>query len=224
MFLGNLDDTDQKIITLLTENARMSYSDIGVRVGLSRVAVKSRIQALEERGIIEEYTTIINPQKISGAVSCYFEMEFSPDGFSESCRILKDCDIVTQIYQVSGRCRLHVHAVAASQEELESFLNETVFTLPGLSDLSCNIILSRIKDIKGCGCKKKDPGLPPESFFKSQMRSPSLPFFPEALLQIQPSLQHISGSSHEKRKAHRLYGQKAEAQYMEKCHSVFHSV
>lgn len=149
MFLGNLDATDQKIITLLTENARMSYSDIGVRVGLSRVAVKSRIQALEERGIIEEYTTIINPQKISGAVSCYFEMEFSPDGFSESCRILKDCDTVTQIYQVSGRCRLHVHAVAASQEELESFLNETVFTLPGLSDLSCNIILSRIKDIKG---------------------------------------------------------------------------
>ena len=58
MFLGNLDDTDQKIITLLTENARMSYSDIGVRVGLSRVAVKSRIQALEERGIIEEYTTL----------------------------------------------------------------------------------------------------------------------------------------------------------------------
>ena len=149
MFLGNLDATDQKIITLLTENARMSYSDIGVRVGLSRVAVKSRIQALEERGIIEEYTTIINPQKISGAVSCYFEMEFSPDGFSESCRILKDCDTVTQIYQVSGRCRLHVHAVAASQEELESFLNETVFTLPWLSDLSCNIILSRIKDIKG---------------------------------------------------------------------------
>ncbi|CBL35721.1 transcriptional regulator, AsnC family [butyrate-producing bacterium SM4/1] len=149
MFLGNLDDTDQKIITLLTENARMSYSDIGVRVGLSRVAVKSRIQALEERGIIEEYTTIINPQKISGAVSCYFEMEFSPDGFSESCRKLKDCDTVTQIYQVSGRCRLHVHAVAASQEELESFLNETVLTLPGLSDLSCNIILSRIKDIKG---------------------------------------------------------------------------
>lgn len=151
-------------------------------------------------------------------------MEFSPDGFSESCRILKDCDTVTQIYQVSGRCRLHVHAVAASQEELESFLNETVFTLPWLSDLSCNIILSRIKDIKGCGCKKKDPGLPPESFFKSQMRSPSLPFFPEPLLQIQPPLQHIAGSSHKKRKAHCLHGQKTGAEHMEEGHPVFHSV
>ena len=66
MFLEGLDALDQQIVSLLIENARLSYSDIGERVGLSRVAVKSRIQALEQRGVIEEYTTIINPQKISG--------------------------------------------------------------------------------------------------------------------------------------------------------------
>ena len=71
MFLEGLDALDQQIVSLLIENARLSYSDIGEKVGLSRVAVKSRIQALEQRGVIEEYTTIINPQKISGAVSCY---------------------------------------------------------------------------------------------------------------------------------------------------------
>ena len=70
MFLQALDELDQKIIRLLIENARISYSDIGQQVGISRVAVKARIQSLEQRGIIEEYTTIINPQKISGAVSC----------------------------------------------------------------------------------------------------------------------------------------------------------
>ena len=73
MYLDGLDELDQKIIRLLIENARISYSDIGEETGISRVAVKARIQALEKRGIIEEYTTIINPQKISGAVSCYFE-------------------------------------------------------------------------------------------------------------------------------------------------------
>ena len=50
-------------------------------IGISRVAVKARIQALENKGIIEEYTTIINPQKINGAVSCYFEIETKPDSF-----------------------------------------------------------------------------------------------------------------------------------------------
>ena len=78
MYLDGLDELDQKIIRLLIENARISYSDIGEETGISRVAVKARIQALEKRGVIEEYTTIINPQKISGAVSCYFEIETNP--------------------------------------------------------------------------------------------------------------------------------------------------
>ncbi len=46
MFLEGLDDLDQKIVQLLIENARMSYSDIGQQVGISRVAWKARIQAL----------------------------------------------------------------------------------------------------------------------------------------------------------------------------------
>ncbi len=78
MFLSGLDVTDRKIVELLIQNARMSYSDIGEAVGLSRVAVKTRIRSLEERKIIEEYTTIINPQKINGAISCYFEIEMKP--------------------------------------------------------------------------------------------------------------------------------------------------
>lgn len=66
MYLDGLDELDQKIIRLLIENARISYSDIGEETGISRVAVKARIQALEKRGVIEEYTTIINPQKSVG--------------------------------------------------------------------------------------------------------------------------------------------------------------
>lgn len=88
MYLNGLDELDQKIIQLLVKNARMSYSDIGEKIGISRVAVKARIQALENKGIIEEYTTIINPQKINGAVSCYFEIETKPDSFKEVTDIL----------------------------------------------------------------------------------------------------------------------------------------
>ena len=53
MFLEGLDALDQKIVSLLIENARMSYSDIAQQVGVSRVAVKMRVQALEKRGVIE---------------------------------------------------------------------------------------------------------------------------------------------------------------------------
>ena len=149
MFLEGLDALDQKIVRLLIENARISYSDIGQEVGISRAAVKAHIQALEQRGINEEYTTIINPQKISGAVSCYFEIETLPDTLAEVTETLKENEAITQVYRVTGKNKLHVHAVAASSEEMEKLIREVIDPLPGVVSCSCNIILSRIKDIKG---------------------------------------------------------------------------
>ena len=149
MFLDGLDTIDQQILQLLIQNARASYSDIGQRIGISRVAVKSRIQALEQRGIIEEYTTIVNPRKISGAMSCYFEIETSPESLGQVTRILEQNEIITQIYRVTGRNKLHVHAVASSNEEMEKLIQEVIDPLPGVVSCGCNVILSRVKDIKG---------------------------------------------------------------------------
>ena len=149
MFLDGLDELDQKIVKLLIQNARMSYSDIGQQIGISRVAVKMRVQALEKKGIIEEYTTIINPQKINGAVSCYFEIETTPDTLMEVIKLLQQNDTITQIYRVTGKSKLHVHAVASSNEEMERLIYETMDKLPGILECSCNVIFSRIKDIKG---------------------------------------------------------------------------
>ena len=149
MFLDGLDETDQKILMLLTENGRMSYSRIGAQVGLSRVAVKARVQALEEQGVIEGYTAVVNPQKISGAVSCYFEIELQPQALAGAAEVLNACPTVTQIYRVSGQSKLHVHAVAAGAGEMEQFLARVIDPLPGVVSCTCNVIFSRIKDIKG---------------------------------------------------------------------------
>ena len=149
MYLSGLDETDQKILELLTQNARQTYSEIGEKLGISRVAVKNHIDAMEQNGIIEEYTVIINPQKLGGAVSCYFEIETEPQTFQEVIKILSDCPTITQIYRTTGACRLHVHAVAADQSEMEKFMQEYIDSLPGIVHISTNVILSRIKDVKG---------------------------------------------------------------------------
>lgn len=149
MYLSGLDELDQKILNLLIENARYSYSEIGERVGVSRVAVKTHIAQLEQQGIIEGYTAVINPQKLGGAISCYFEIETAPEALSQVIARLDGCPTVTQIYRVTGSCRLHVHAVAADQGELERFMEGVIDDLPGLTAVSTNVILSRVKDIKG---------------------------------------------------------------------------
>ena len=71
------------------------------------------------------------------------------DTLEEVISILEKNDTVTQIYRVTGKSRLHVHAVSPSQEELEQLLHGTMDHLPGVLECSTNIILSRVKDIKG---------------------------------------------------------------------------
>ena len=62
-------------------------------------------------------------------------------------KILKENNTITQIYRVTGK--LHVHAIASCHEEMEKLIYETINCLPGILECSCNIIFSRIKDIKG---------------------------------------------------------------------------
>ena len=82
-------------------------------------------------------------------MSCYFEIETRPEAFAQVAAILRDNDTVTQVYRVTGRSKLHVHAVAASGEEMEAFISQVVDRLPGVVSCTCNSILSRIKDVKG---------------------------------------------------------------------------
>ena len=55
-----LDKVDQKIITLLQQNARIAYKDVAAQVGLSAPAVTERIARLQERGVIQAYRTDID--------------------------------------------------------------------------------------------------------------------------------------------------------------------
>ena len=63
MHINGIDKKDNEIINLLLKDARMTYSDIGEKVGLSRTAVKNRVALLEKKGIIGGYRAIINPQE-----------------------------------------------------------------------------------------------------------------------------------------------------------------
>ena len=63
-----MDQIDQKILELIRENARMSYSDIGKAVGISRVSAKKRMDSMEKAGVIGGYHTVIDEEKARGGL------------------------------------------------------------------------------------------------------------------------------------------------------------
>src|SRR6056297_836963 len=107
MNIRKVDEVDKKILYLLLENARMSYVDIGKKVNLSRVAVKSRIDNLEENGIIENYTIDMNLRKVGREVAVFFDIEVEPKKLYQIGKTLSQKENVTDIYQMTGTGNLH---------------------------------------------------------------------------------------------------------------------
>ena len=146
---NTLDLIDQEILKLLSENARMSYVEIGKRVNLSRVAVKSRMEALENEGIIERYSIVINPEKVGRMISAFFDVETEPSRLLEFAKKITALDQVTDVYQMTGSSKLHVHATLELNEDLERFLREDMYVIGGIVKIDCNMIVSRFKTRKG---------------------------------------------------------------------------
>lgn len=149
MKFQNLDPIDQEILSLLSQNSRMSYVDISNKVNLSRVAVKSRIDSLEKAGIIERFSIVINPEKVGRTISVFFDIQVEPRHLYHVANELSNKECITDIYQMTGASNLHVHAMMECKEDLEKFLREELYCLKGITKIECNMIVSRIKVRKG---------------------------------------------------------------------------
>ena len=109
MKLNGLDEKDNQIVNLLLENARMSYSDIGDMVGLTRVAVKNRIKALEEKGVIKGYHAAIDPLVVPEMQTYITFVQTEPGAYDAISEKLREEKSVVILCQTSGDCCLHLY-------------------------------------------------------------------------------------------------------------------
>lgn len=72
---ATLDDMDLKILKLLSEDAKMSYADLGLAVHLTGPAVHGRVKKMEKQGIIKNYSINIDYQKIGLPVMAFVRLQ-----------------------------------------------------------------------------------------------------------------------------------------------------
>jgi DNA-binding Lrp family transcriptional regulator len=146
---SNIDEIDRKIIAILQQNGRASYTDIAKEVDLSRVGVQARINALMENGTIEKITAVVNPEKIGITVSAFFNVEVEPKHLMEAADRLADEPEVSSLYHMTGPSKLHMHGLFTSNREMELFLQEKLYVLPGITSVDCQVLIKRYKSRMG---------------------------------------------------------------------------
>jgi Lrp/AsnC family leucine-responsive transcriptional regulator len=95
---GVLDERDLAIVAALQEDARATYADVGVRVGLSASAVHDRVRKLERQGVVRGYRAVVDPEAIGLFVTALIEASpldpRQPDDLPERVRAfpeVEDC-------------------------------------------------------------------------------------------------------------------------------------
>ncbi|MFD1017583.1 Lrp/AsnC family transcriptional regulator [Thalassobacillus hwangdonensis] len=146
---AKIDDTDKRIIELLVEDGRMSYADISKELDLSRVAVRSRVNQLMEAGVIEKFSCIVNSEKVGKGVSAFFEVDCEPRALVEVAENLANNPNVASCYQMTGPSTLHMHVLVGDFTELESFVNNELYALEGITRVESHILLRRFKSRSG---------------------------------------------------------------------------
>lgn len=144
-----LDSIDSHILRRLAQNSRISYTDLAKEVGLSGVAVKERIDRLVNQGIIEQFSIVISAEKLGKKISAYLELEVEPAYLNEIIEALKQNDKVAVLYEMTGPCILHIHILVESIEEMEQFMNESIYSLRGIIRAETQILMKRHKNQDG---------------------------------------------------------------------------
>ncbi|MCM3131036.1 MULTISPECIES: Lrp/AsnC family transcriptional regulator [unclassified Paenibacillus] len=114
-----MDQIDKNILFHLENQARLSMTELGKLVGLSQPAVTERVKRLEEGGVIEEYRTVINPQKLGKQSTSYLLFRTREcHAFLDFCRSSPE---VVECYRVSGEHNYLLKVMTDSIADLEAF-------------------------------------------------------------------------------------------------------
>jgi DNA-binding Lrp family transcriptional regulator len=139
-----VDATDRKIVTLLRENARRSFKDIGSHVHLSAPAAKRRVDRLERDGVLRGYAAVVDPAAFGWHTEAFVDLFCDGRMPGEVIkRVVKKEPAVVSAHTVAGEASAMLHVMAEDTRDLERTL-ERIRKVDGVDRTVTEVVLSTL--------------------------------------------------------------------------------
>jgi DNA-binding Lrp family transcriptional regulator len=140
-----VDDVDRKIIRLLQEDARKSFNKIAESLGIAVGTAYNRVKNLEDRGILQGYTVMLDSAKLgyslTGLILIEAEGRYLPEVENELAKL----DEVICIYDITGDYDIAVVARFKDRSTLNKFIKSTL-KMPHVNRTVTNVVLNVVKE------------------------------------------------------------------------------
>ena len=146
--MPDLDQIDRRILDILRNDSRLSNVDLAERVGLTASSCWRRVRALEESGIIRNYTVSLDDEKQGlglGAIVHVHLTRHDPDHLQAFIRAVQSRPEIRACFATTGQADYHLHIVCADIEAYNDVLETVLFRIPAVASAQTNVILKTIK-------------------------------------------------------------------------------
>lgn len=120
-----LDETGWRLLQELQRNARLSYTELGQRVGLSSPAVADRVNKMEEAGLITGYHAEVNMARLGLPVLAIIHLGgIGGQSCNHAVSQVSEITEVVECYRVTGSDSIIVKVVATSVDHLTRIIDQ----------------------------------------------------------------------------------------------------
>ena len=141
-----MDKIDLAILRELQKDARIRITDLASKVNLSATPCARRVAALEASGVIQQYTALLDQQKVGLPVSIFVAVELkeqtaaSIDAFK---RQVSEFEEIMEGYLMTGSRDFLMRVVTADLQAYEKFLHDKLTVVPGIQSIRSRFAISQ---------------------------------------------------------------------------------
>jgi DNA-binding Lrp family transcriptional regulator len=139
-----MNDTDDQILGLLRENARISITDLAAKIKVSRATIQKRMEYMERHGIIHGYTIRIKPNIDKNIIRAWMYIRVEGNKTSAVIQALCLEPAIYKLHTTNGKWDLLVELESDTLENFDRILDR-VRTITGISNTETSILLSTYK-------------------------------------------------------------------------------
>jgi Lrp/AsnC family leucine-responsive transcriptional regulator len=137
---SRIDATDWALLEALQDDARLSYTELGRRVGLSSPAVAERVRRLEDAGIVQAYRAELRLPNIGLPVMAFVRIRYPSGDYGPIRRAIEAERSILECHHVTGEDCFVAKVATGSMAELEAVVGR----LAKLGGTTTSVVFSTI--------------------------------------------------------------------------------
>ena len=142
-----VDERDLQLLSILEKDSRTPWTRVAKEMGVSEATVYLRVKKLEERGILEGFSIIVNPSRLGLGITLIVMLRVRAHSINKVKSSLSLNKYVVELYETTGYYNLLAKILAPSLSDINEIIDE-IYSLKGVEEVEYIVALREVKRVK----------------------------------------------------------------------------